>query len=152
MWEVNKREELMLCWQMDLINNLGFFVSTGKMEPGQWLPDGGLPFPPFPVPFIELWSIKSGTGYYCSSLHNTKTCLPFDCAYSGCESRLTMLVLTQQTDRVWAPCQWAGMLDCQCWSWHCCCSHSETRKLASERMCKNRISSFLWHEERWNLS
>lgn len=69
--------------------------------------------------------------------------LPFDCAYSGCESRLTMPVLTQQTDRVCAACQWAGILNCQCWSWHCYSSHSETWKLTSRRMYTNLISSLL---------
>lgn len=52
--------------------------------------------------------------------------LPFDCIYSGRESRLTMLVLTQQTDGVCAVCQATGTPDCQ--RWHCCCTHQNRWK------------------------
>lgn len=128
-WEVNKREEMMLCWQMDLINNLGFIVSTGKMGPGQRLPDGGLPSP-LSSSFHGIMKCKVRNRILLQfSAQYQNMSLPFDCVYSGCESRPTMPVLTQQTDRVCAACQGAGMLDCQGWSWHCCCSHSGAWKL-----------------------
>lgn len=46
-----------------------------------------------------------------------------------------MPVLTQQTDRAYAACQGAGMLDCQGWSWRFCCSRSGARKLGFEEGC-----------------
>ncbi len=128
-WEVNKREEMMLCWQMDLINNLGFIKSTGKIGPAQWLPDGGVPSP-LSSSFHGIMKCKVRNRILLQfSAQYQNMSLPFDCVYSGCESRPTMPVLTQQTDRVYAACQGAGMLDCQGWSWHCCCYHSGAQKL-----------------------
>lgn len=110
-WEVNKRKEMMLYWQMDLINNLGFIVSTGKIGPGQWLPDGGLPSP-LSSSFHGIMKCKvSDRKLLQFSAQYQNMSLPFDCVYSGCESRPTMPVLTQQTDRVCAACQDAGWLE-----------------------------------------
>lgn len=98
---------------MELINNLGFIVSTGKMRPGQCLPDGRLPSP-LSSSFHGIMKCKVRNRILLQfSAQYQNMSLPFDCVYSGCESRPTMPVLTQQTDRVCAACQGAGMLDCQ---------------------------------------
>lgn len=121
------------------------------MGPGQWLPDGGLPSP-LSSAFHGIMKCKVRNRILLQfSAQYQNMSLPFDCVYSGCESKPTMPLLTQQTDRVCAACQGAGMLDCQGWSWHCCCSHSGAQKpgILRRRMCKSQISSLLrqWEAE-----
>lgn len=52
----------------------GIMCESGKVEFCWRLPKrkNGRSF--FPVTFVDLWSVKTGTGYFCSCLHNTKTC------------------------------------------------------------------------------
>lgn len=92
----------MLCSQMDLINN--FIMYAGNMEPGQWLPDGQPPLLSSSFHRNMKCKVRNRILLQFSAQYKNMS-LSFHCVYSGCESKPTMPVLTQQTDRVCTACQ-----------------------------------------------
>lgn len=104
------------------------FMSTGSLAGGRHT-ENRQSF--FPVTLVDLWSVKTGTGYYCSCLHNTKTChCHLTASIQGVKQADNAAVDTAD-DGVGAVCQATGMLDCQ--RWHCSCSHQDRWKLKHKK-------------------